>query len=164
MTVTLTDIDKKRILETLTIEECEEFIGVLKDEVDLCRKSNSEDSFVVEAIKLGRIKYYRLAIKLIEDTTEKEEHVSFDVTDEEIDTIIDIVKRIDSYIPVKDIKSRTMDIAACHCNGCKLDLNKLLKFDKGSLLHDITGITVCLDRTTGKLRNGFRPRSAIDNG
>lgn len=160
MTVTLTEADKKRILEKLTIEACEKIIEERMDRVEQLKQTNPEDLFVIEAME-GRIEYHKLAIKVIEDSIEKAEDVNFDTTDEEIDLIFDIVKRINSYVPVKDFQSRCMDIAACHCNGCRLDLNKLLNIDKVSFLHDVVGITTCLDRTTGKIRNGFRPRSAI---
>lgn len=83
--------------------------------------------------------------------------VKFDATIEELEIIAQIVVRIDSYIPVKSVMDRMMDIEACHCNGCRLDLNKLLNLNRISFLRDVAGITVGLDRTTGKLTNGFRP-------
>ncbi len=53
-----------------------------------------------------------------------------------------------------------MDIEAVHSNGCKLDLDKLFEFDDFNFYHDISGITVNLDRETGKLQNCFVPRCA----
>ncbi len=160
MTVTLTEADKKRILENFTIEDCENIIKELMDEVEEVRQNDPEDLFVIEAINIGRIEYYKLAIKLLEEAEEAEK-INFDTTEEEDDLILEIVKRIDSYVPVRDVKGRMMDIIACHCNGCRLDLKKLLNLDRASFLHDVVGIATCLDRTTGKIRNGFRPRSAI---
>lgn len=160
MTVTLTESDKIYILNGLTVEECENIIIGFMDDIEQIKQSDPEDFFGVIPMRQNDIEYYKLAIKLIEDAMEKAKDVNFDATDEEVDLIYDIVKRIDSYVPVKDFQSRCMDIAACHCNGCRLDLNKFLNIDKASFLHDIVGITINLDRTTGKLTSGFRPRSA----
>lgn len=64
-----------------------------------------------------------------------------------------------------DKLSIEMDISACHSSGCKLDLVKLLwDFDDLNFIHDVTGIAVNLDRSTGKLLNCFHPRSAAGNG
>lgn len=54
-----------------------------------------------------------------------------------------------------------MDIAACHYNGCMLDLEKLLAFDDFNLSHDVTGIIRNLNRRTGKLGNFFLPRCSV---
>lgn len=54
-----------------------------------------------------------------------------------------------------------MDIEACHCNGTKLDLKKLMSFDNSNFSHDVFGIRKHLDRNTGKLRDCFRPRCAV---
>ena len=51
-----------------------------------------------------------------------------------------------------------MDLEATHSNGCPLDFERLLAFDKFSFLHDIIGIINNLNRTTGKLGNCFLPR------
>lgn len=51
-------------------------------------------------------------------------------------------------------------IAACHCNGCPLDLAGLLASDEVDFSHDVFGITTHLDRKTGKLTQGFLPRYA----
>ncbi len=161
MTVTLTESDKKRILENLTVERCEKIIESYMNDVEQVRQNDPEDFFGIIPMRQNDIEYHKLAIKLIEDEMEKAEDIKFDTTEEEDYLIVEIVRRIDSYVPVRDIRSRTMDIIACHCNGCRLDLKKLLNLDKASFLHDVVGITTCLDRTTGKIKNGFRPRSAI---
>jgi hypothetical protein len=59
-----------------------------------------------------------------------------------------------------DKKTLLMDIEACHCNGAKLDLKKLMSFDNSNFAHDVFGIHRHLDRNTGKLKNNFWPRSA----
>lgn len=53
-----------------------------------------------------------------------------------------------------------MDIEATHCNGCPIDLDKLLDTPDFDFMHDIAGITNCLDRETGKLKDCFLPRCA----
>lgn len=58
-----------------------------------------------------------------------------------------------------------MDLQATHANGCPLDLDKLLSFDRFNFTHDVLGIERHLDRrddspTGGKLLNHFLPRCA----
>lgn len=53
-----------------------------------------------------------------------------------------------------------MDIDACHSNGCRLDLTKLLKSDNANFSHDVFGIRRFIDRSTGKLTGCFVPRCA----
>jgi hypothetical protein len=53
-----------------------------------------------------------------------------------------------------------MDLAACHCNGCPLQLTELLDADDFNFSHDIFGIRRHLNRTTGKLDDRFLPRFA----
>jgi len=163
MTVTLTESDKKRILETLSVEECEKFIESYMDDIEQIKQNEPEDFFGIIPIRQNDIEYYKLAIKLLEDAMEKAEDVKFDATKEELEIIAKIVVRINQYIKLRDyetVADRMMDIEACHSNGCRLDLKKFLNLDKLSFLHDVAGITKCLDRTTGKLTNGFRPRCA----
>jgi hypothetical protein len=55
-----------------------------------------------------------------------------------------------------------MDITACHCNGCRLDLQKLLDAPEGDFGHDVLGIRKFIDRTTGEInRKAFQPRCAL---
>lgn len=54
-----------------------------------------------------------------------------------------------------------MDIEACHCNGCELDLQKLLDAPDGDFGHDVFGIRRFIDRRTGKLGGCFLPRCAM---
>jgi hypothetical protein len=51
-----------------------------------------------------------------------------------------------------------MDITACHLNGNPLRLTDMLKDDDLNFMHDVHGIQRHIDRTTGKLKNGFSPR------
>lgn len=54
-----------------------------------------------------------------------------------------------------------MDLAACHGNGNPLDLAKLLTAPTFDFLHDISGISVYIDRGTGKLTQCFSPRCSV---
>jgi hypothetical protein len=51
-----------------------------------------------------------------------------------------------------------MDLEACHCNGCRLDLDKLEAFPDSDFGHDVFGIRKHIDRSNGKLRDCFIPR------
>jgi hypothetical protein len=53
-----------------------------------------------------------------------------------------------------------MDLSATNANGCPMDFNKLLSFDDGNFLHDITGIRNNISRTSGRMTGHFVPRSA----
>ena len=52
----------------------------------------------------------------------------------------------------------TMNLIACHLNGCPLDFAKLLNFDDFSFMHDISGIDRHMSRETGQLMGHFLPR------
>lgn len=73
-----------------------------------------------------------------------------------------IVERYEHLVGVDrvDRLSTMMDLEACHCNCCPLDLTALLEAGDLDLVHDVAGITRHLDRETGKLVNFFRPRYA----
>src|SRR5690625_3644056 len=51
-----------------------------------------------------------------------------------------------------------MSITACHANGCKLDLQRLLEADRFNFLHDVVGIDRHVSRQTGRLTGFFQPR------
>lgn len=55
----------------------------------------------------------------------------------------------------------TMDLTACHANGCELDLNKLLMAPEPDFAHDVFEIRRHIDRRTGKIGNCFLPRCAL---
>jgi len=60
-----------------------------------------------------------------------------------------------------DVLSTLMDLEACHCNGCPLDLVALAEALRDEdVIHDVAGITRHLNRDTGKLEGFFRPRYA----
>lgn len=50
-----------------------------------------------------------------------------------------------------------MDIAACHCNGCPLELMRFLMADSTDFVHDFSGIGRHVDKKSGKLLNDFKP-------
>ncbi|WP_309628187.1 hypothetical protein [Brevundimonas sp.] len=91
--------------------------------------------------------------------------VSFDVSDEDAGLISTIVDRAEELCLAQgetlDRLSTTMDLTACHANGCPLDLTKLAKADNFNLTHDVFGIARHLDRTTGRLRDFFDPRCSL---
>lgn len=61
-----------------------------------------------------------------------------------------------------DMLGILMDIEACHCNGMPIDLVALLEAPREEdLIHDVAGIGRYLNRDTGKLEQGFRPRHAL---
>lgn len=59
-----------------------------------------------------------------------------------------------------DTLELAMSITAAHCNGCRLDLDKLLSADDFNFTHDVCGIYRHVSRETGELENHFRPRCA----
>ncbi len=69
-----------------------------------------------------------------------------------------IVARGKSEVRELDGMSVAMDLSAVNANDCKLDFEKLLEFDDFNFWHDINGISVHIDRETGKLQNCFLPR------
>lgn len=55
------------------------------------------------------------------------------------------------------------DVATVHCNGCPLRLWALLASSPADFESDVSGIGLNLDKTTGKLMNGFLPRFRVVN-
>jgi hypothetical protein len=97
----------------------------------------------------------------------KTKQVSFDVTKFERGLIEQIVARAqgEGYVRGKaapghwyDGNTATMDLTACHANGCRLDLERLLNADGFNFIHDIGGIAKHMNRDTGQLDGHFRPR------
>lgn len=86
--------------------------------------------------------------------------VKWDATNEEVITINKIYDRVRKERKL-DKTDFVMDIEAVHCNGCKLNLDKLLNFPKFDFWHDIAGITNHINRHTGELKNCFLPRCAV---
>lgn len=90
--------------------------------------------------------------------------LEFTATKEEAKTIMQIVGRavkLGTTLEVLvDPMQLAMDIEACHCNGCPLKLDALLKARDSDFGHDVFGIRRYLDRETGKLTRCFLPRYA----
>lgn len=88
--------------------------------------------------------------------------VSFKVTKQEAEIIryiVDRALRLGKF-GTGAVEFLDMDITACHANGCKLDLLKLLGAPNTDFMHDVCGIRDYLDRNTGKLTRCFLPRTA----
>lgn len=94
--------------------------------------------------------------------------VKFEVTAEEDTLLLRIVKRAE-YLHKSnqgvggfdlDRMALHMDLCACHCNGCPLNLEGLLEADDFNFSHDVWGIRRHIDRHTGKLTDLFHPRFA----
>lgn len=95
-------------------------------------------------------------------TAKKQPEVSFDCQEADYKIASAIARRAHDLLldmridrPALDIH---LDIVATHCNGNPLRLQDLLDADDFSLLHDVSGIALHLNRETGKLENHFRPR------
>lgn len=80
----------------------------------------------------------------------------------DVDLIFQIAHRAEPlYRKVGDKKlALVMDLTACHCNGCTLDLTGLLNAGEIDFSHDIYGIRRHINRETGKLEDCFTPRYA----
>lgn len=88
--------------------------------------------------------------------------VRFDCSRVESDLITRIVRRavLAGYIDdtPNALRRATMDITACHCNGCPLKLYDMLTMPEPDFGHDFNGIQRYIDRSTGKLTDHFDPR------
>lgn len=80
-----------------------------------------------------------------------------------VNRIVEMVKR---HSPSYVLRSWVAtDLANCHLNACHLNLELMANGD-GDALHeldvtqDVMAITEHLDRPTGKLRDGWKPRFA----
>lgn len=90
--------------------------------------------------------------------------VKFDVTERQAELVQKCVERAMRAAKRAgfeyDALDATMDLKACHANGCKLDFKKLFDASHADFGHDVFGIRRHLDRTTGKLGGNFLPRCA----
>jgi hypothetical protein len=86
--------------------------------------------------------------------------VRFDVSREDMDLIGRIVTRATKVYPevFADRMALSMDLTACHANGCPLHLKAFADGDDFDFVHDVAGITRHMDRTTGRLGGCFLPR------
>lgn len=72
-----------------------------------------------------------------------------------------IVDRVAPEMPERELIDITMDLTACHLNGCPLDLKRMAEWPHMfDLLHDVYGIARHIDRKTGKIGGFFVPRFA----
>lgn len=93
--------------------------------------------------------------------------IQFNATSKEM-MLISLI--VDRAMKIKALQGRErmdlmMDLDATHSNGCPLDFQKLLDADDFNFMHDMSGISNCLDRdddspTAGQMLNLFRPRCA----
>lgn len=87
--------------------------------------------------------------------------IKFTATKKESAIIRGMAMRAAKLLNYKDnsgVLDLIMDIEATHCNGSRLKLTELSIAKDFDFLHDITGISRHLNRTTGKLKNCFVPR------
>ena len=88
--------------------------------------------------------------------------VSFTVTPDEHKIIMAIAKRAQGIEGLYgNIMHVSMNISACHANGCPLDLQRLLDADDFNFCHDVAGIDRHINRDNGQLENFFLPRFAL---
>jgi hypothetical protein len=91
--------------------------------------------------------------------------INWEITNPDASIVIDIVDRAEKLRIIFATEKRTtmMDITACHCNGCELDLAGLFAAAPMDFGHDVLGISEHLDRKTGALLDCFTPRYAAKN-
>jgi predicted nucleic acid binding AN1-type Zn finger protein len=87
--------------------------------------------------------------------------INFHLTKEESAVMKKIVDRAEKLFPKRKRMDIYMDLTACHCNGTRLDLDKLLNADDFNLAHDVSGIAGHINRGTGKISAHFLPRCAM---
>ncbi len=88
----------------------------------------------------------------------------FSISKEDSELVTKIVKRAASMQEGIDLLSITMDLTACHANGCPMDFQRLLDADNFNFSHDVFGINRHINRRTGKLSNCFLPRFSKPTG
>lgn len=80
-----------------------------------------------------------------------------------IDKIADRVMADPDLSPYADKMTAMIELILTHCNGTPLALEALLTAGPANFWHDIAGIASHLDRKTGKLTRGFKPRHARES-
>jgi hypothetical protein len=92
--------------------------------------------------------------------------LSFTVSKTDGEKIREIAKRAHALAVEADVAdadfrmTMTMDLTACHANGCPLKLEELLAAEPFDFSHDVFGIRRHLNRETGELGGCFLPRFA----
>lgn len=86
--------------------------------------------------------------------------INFDLNDTDRALLTKIVQRAKALKLGKpnNLINVEMSIAACHLNGCPLDLQELLDFSDFDFTHDVCGIDRHTSRHTGQLTDHFLPR------
>jgi len=91
---------------------------------------------------------------------------SFTATKSERELVTSIVERAAKIAASHGISfskiDTTMDLIACHANGCPLDFVKLLAAPDADFGHDVFGIRRHIDRGDGTLRDCFSPRCSLN--
>ena len=83
---------------------------------------------------------------------------NFNTTKEDHILIDKIANRVSEKYPEISLLEISMDITATHCNGCRLDLGRLLAAEDFDFFHDVGMIRRNLNRSTGKLENRSEER------
>lgn len=84
-------------------------------------------------------------------------------TKEDAALIGKIVERADAIaksLGRTPIPQLSMDLTACHLNGSRLNLERLLAASELDFVHDVWGIHSHIDRESGQLQDCFLPRCA----
>lgn len=88
--------------------------------------------------------------------------LNWKISASDAELVSEIVKRARMLHPMlRSMQSLSMDITACHLNGCPIDLSELLTAENLDFSHDVLGIVRHMDRSTGQLTECFVPRFAI---
>lgn len=115
--------------------------------------------------KVSGIKPKVVKRKLSSPKKKAESKMSWKVSSADFKKIVKIVSRLKIMADKQDYPLNTMScsmsLVACHCNGMRLNLTKLLKADGLTFCHDVLGICRHTNRTTGKIEDCFVPRCAI---
>jgi aryl carrier-like protein len=85
----------------------------------------------------------------------------WDATIEEVDKAARICERAEELGFNLDRIRVLKNLNACHSNGCPLDFDAFLNLPTFEFIHDFLGIDRFLDQETGKLQDGFIPRSRV---
>ncbi len=106
----------------------------------------------------GGLVYRRKVFAMTQD-------INWTISRDDAKSISRIVKRTHKEHPdVFDTMGLTMDLTACHLNGCSLDLADLVKAESSDFIHDVDGISRHINRDTGELGACFLPRYARKAG
>src|SRR5690606_9309913 len=91
-------------------------------------------------------------------TTINQTRVSFKLDRTDLPAVQAIVDRAMTAGLYESASDASMDVIATHLNGNPLRLAELAVTSRFDFVHDVAGIRDCIDRRTGKMTRGFRPR------